>query len=548
MRRSLFGLLGVIAVSFAQAEPARPANGELDLPAIPAVPRRDPAAPTAEDLDDLDSRLERLLKAGPDERVELSRELLEVRPQLVSALSFRLLKLSERCDKERMKKLFLEAREHHRERRKGGTTAGDNDETDVFQTVLRRANPNDANGASLIRLLAMSRMLAMIATVDAGRALIDIYVRFGEFMRVDTQLQLQRMGEHALAPLIESRRHPAEKVARWAERLLDQMGRAIPSEAIRTDDYEVLADVLRAFGRIREPDAARIIVTFANSERTQVRDAARQGIAMLAEVGLWQLRDAYENVVGRRPKREWTWDRTARELFGEYDRLRLSRVYQLYSEGVTAQGAGNLKLMTERFDAVLSKDPMFERRATMAVGYFSAAEQRLDSEPKAAELALARVERLSEDPALRARASSLRLTLSAERTGRERAADVETLRRALALDPANRRAQAALAQMERGEATTRLSRSRTLAALAIGLTTLIGLLVIVLSPRRRSAPPQSKASGTPPDEPLTIQVEPAVSDGGPLVSTPSETAPPRAADSEECPPPAPAPPERSSAK
>ena len=35
----------------------------------------------------------------------------------------------------------------------------------------------------------------------------------------------------------------------------------------------------------------------------------------MGEVASWQLRDTYENVVGKKPPRDWAWERTARELF-----------------------------------------------------------------------------------------------------------------------------------------------------------------------------------------------------------------------------------------
>ena len=76
------------------------------------------------------------------------------------------------------------------------------------------------------------------------------------------------------------------------------LGKGVPSEAVQTENQAVLADVLRAYGRTRNPDAVRIVVSFANSERAQVRDASRQSVALMGEIASWQLRDSYENVVG----------------------------------------------------------------------------------------------------------------------------------------------------------------------------------------------------------------------------------------------------------
>ncbi len=68
-----------------------------------------------------------------------------------------------------------------------------------------------------------------------------------------------------------------------------------------------------------------------------MREAARQAIALLGETGNWQLRDAYENVVGKRPARDWNWDRTAQELFFELDRLRSAEVNDLFDKGQKAR-------------------------------------------------------------------------------------------------------------------------------------------------------------------------------------------------------------------
>ena len=98
------------------------------------------------------------------------------------------------------------------------------------------------------------------------------------------------------------------------------------------------------------------MVSFAGTERSQVRDAARQAIALMGETANWQLRDAYENVVGKRPQRDWSWERTARELFGELDRLRSSEVSDLFEAGLKAQSDGDLERMRSAFDQVLAEE------------------------------------------------------------------------------------------------------------------------------------------------------------------------------------------------
>jgi hypothetical protein len=340
----------------------------------------------------------------------------------------------------------------------------------------------------------MSRILVQVGTVEACRELIDVFVRFGDLLRVDTQLQLEKLGERAVAALIEARRHQAPQIARWAERQLDALGKAIPSEAVQTTDQQVLADVLRAYGRVREPDAARIVISFSNSERAQIREAARQGVALMGEVAGWQLRDAYENVVGKKPPRDWSWKRTARELFGEQDRLRLSRVYRLFEDGMRAKAEGRLDDMRRAFDQVLSRSPSFERAAEMTGGYLAFAREAADEHTGEAIAALRRASRLAASPEERVQAESLLLTLEAERLLESGIADQTLPRRAIELDRSNERAKSLLARMERGELQSQSRFGRWAAALAIGATALLAIGIILLR-RPRSA---AKDTGSEP--------------------------------------------------
>ena len=65
---------------------------------------------------------------------------------------------------------------------------------------------------------------------------------FGDLFRIDVQRQLQRMKDRALPALIEAQYHDSRMVRTWAKRRLDIMGRAIPSEAVRINDNQALAD------------------------------------------------------------------------------------------------------------------------------------------------------------------------------------------------------------------------------------------------------------------------------------------------------------------
>ena len=107
-----------------------------------------------------------------------------------------------------------------------------------------------------------------------------------------------RLREKAVPALIEARKHDAETVRRWASRQLENLGRAIPGEAVSTNDTQLLADVLHAYGRTRDVDALRVVLSFCNSERERLREAAREAITAIGEPGIWQLREAYLSMTG----------------------------------------------------------------------------------------------------------------------------------------------------------------------------------------------------------------------------------------------------------
>jgi hypothetical protein len=133
--------------------------------------------------------------------------------------------------------------------------------------------------------------LSRVGSVQAGRELVHVYVRFGEFLRVNTQLELKALGLKGSAALIEATRHPAPKIADWAKRQLEIQGHDNASELVQTTDREAIADLLRAYGRTRDAEVARLVISFANSQQTTLREAAREAVVLLGETGHWQLRD-----------------------------------------------------------------------------------------------------------------------------------------------------------------------------------------------------------------------------------------------------------------
>ncbi|MGC4066226.1 MAG: hypothetical protein QM784_16605 [Polyangiaceae bacterium] len=199
-------------------------TGESRLPPLPTPPNLVPPPPDAADVEELDGKLARLKSADAEARNDAARELLEVRPRLVSAVLARLGKLSERADRERMKRALAAAKERLTRSKKAAADDADVP-SDMFLVLVRQASPKDEGWKDLVELFAISRMFAQIGTVEAARGLVEIYVRFGEFVRVDVQNRLGDLKDGAIAALVEARRHKAEKIAQWAERQLDRIGK-----------------------------------------------------------------------------------------------------------------------------------------------------------------------------------------------------------------------------------------------------------------------------------------------------------------------------------
>jgi len=454
-----------------------------ELPQLPPPPRLELRSPTRIEQDDLESRLAGLVSTELGRREEALEQLLELDAALLPAIAVRLERLASKLDREQLKRQL-----QHKEDSSKRTTSVGAPSQDPFAARLARwldeRRPSEPGFAEGTEFLALCRMLTKLGSVEAARQLIGLYARMGEFLRIDVQRALSQMGDSGTAALIEARRHRAQKIADWAERQLDQSGKALPSAAIRTDSPQGLADILRALGRTRDPDAARIIISFANSERHQIRIAARQAIALLGEVGLWQLREAYENTVGKRPPRDWSPERIARELFSEHDRVRLARVERTFQEGLAFQARGDLAAMGRSFDAVLLRAPNYDKGAEMAAGYLAWGEQLLDRDSDQAELALARAERLATDAPTRERARSLRATLIARHSLKMGTVDTELMRTAAALDPTNAHVRRDLARLESEHVERDRFRLRTISAGAIGLLSLVGILVVLF--RRRA--------------------------------------------------------------
>jgi hypothetical protein len=136
--------------------------------------------------------------------------------------------------------------------------------------------------------------------------------------------------------------------------------------------------------------------------------------------------------------------------------MRLADVYALFEKAEGARKAGKLAEMREGYDEILTKSPLFDGRATMALGYLKYAEA---SDTKKADglLAARRALRITTDDSIRKKAQSLVETLTAEQLKAQGLFDRALLDQAISLDPDNGTAQTRRASLGTDSPSVRLS-------------------------------------------------------------------------------------------
>ena len=453
-----------LAIGWAQAGLPRPSSSEL-------------APATAAAVAEIEAWMGRL--TGPDAaaRAKAAAGIESATQTMVPAISRKVADLKKTADRDAMSSVLATAKQ--------GGPAGDAKSWDWLDRLMAAARPQDPAWRDLVAVLALSRMLAHVESTPAVRELIGIYAAFGDLLRVDVERQIQKLGEHAVAALIEARRAESRTLRAWAGKELDILGKTVPGEAVQTSDNQVLSDVLRAYGRTRDSDAARVVVSFANSDRAQVRDAAREAVVMMGENGLWQLRESFESLTGKRPPDDWGWERAASELFALYDKSRLAQVHGFLDEGLAMEKAGRLDDMAKAFDKALARAPMFERRGEMVRGYLALAKS-IERSDRTRALALARkAARIDPAGPLSRQAEAEVGFLEAEDLAARGVVDEAAYARAVELDPSNESARAALSRIK-DESDLRLAALRRWGAgAAIALAAVIAGVAVLARRRKR---------------------------------------------------------------
>jgi len=326
--------------------------------------------------------------------------------------------------------------------------------------------------------------LARAGTTPAVKQLVKVAIDHGGVFRGEVARHVQALGDKAVAALIETRKEPSSELRRWAASQLEGMGKRVPGDAVQTKDNQVLADVLKAFANVHDMDALPVILSFVNSDRIQVRGAAREAVLQFGQDAIWKLREAYSNVTGKSAPDEWRAPQLAKELFAAYDRLRLQEVYGLLDEGLAKHKEGKHEEAVAAFDKVLARQPTIERRGEMLPAYMALAESLVESDPPRALALFRKALRIWPETAYAGRIEAQIAYLEGKELLARGIADVEPFKRALALDPGHEKARAELNRLE-ANVEERHERIRALAAAAtIIIVAFAGIVLFGGRPRR----------------------------------------------------------------
>ena len=346
---------------------------------------------------------------------------------------------------------------------------------DLIEALIAQGAKSSAEARAALTEACLLRALAHVGTTPAARQLVMASSDAGGAFKVEIARLVMQLGERAVAALVEARKD--SELRAWAGNLLDALGKRLPGDAVQTKDNQVLSDVLRAYGSVKDLDAIPVILSFVNSDRAQVRAAARDALAAYGQDAIWKLREAYAALTGKPANDGLTAPQLAKELFDAYDKFRLQEVYALLDDGLAKQRAGHLEDATAAFDKVLARQPMLDRRADMIPGYVQLAQSIEERDRPRALAYLRKALRLDETGPRAAEIQSEVLYLEGQELLARGIADADVFRRAVALDPGNVRAQAELTRLEAQADTKQNSLQRWAAAAAVFALAIAGIIL-----------------------------------------------------------------------
>jgi tetratricopeptide (TPR) repeat protein len=359
---------------------------------------------------------------------------------------------------------------------------------DFVDAAVVAGNGNGPRGLAL--LLAGIRAAERQGGVIGARVLVKLTGEHKGIFKPLAIAALKRMGDHAVAALVEVRRDPDKDLRNLSNKLLDGMGRFLAQDAVQVKDPQSLADVLVAFGKTKDPDALRVVISYLNADRVAVRDAARWSVAQYGADAKPLLKETYEAFSGEKVGDETSADKLLGSLLGAYDKVRLAEVYRLLDEGIAHRDAGRLDEAVASFDALLARAPTFERRAELAPPYFELGKRTAAKDRVQGRALMAKAARLAAGTPLAASIDAELTFLDAQDLLERGVADTALLRKVVELDPNHTGARDLLGRLESEERVRDDRFRRWAGAAAAGVVA--ALAAILLVGRGKKEPPRPR--------------------------------------------------------
>jgi hypothetical protein len=248
-------------------------------------------------------------------------------------------------------------------------------------------------------------------------------------------------------------------------------------------------DVLGAFGAIRDPDALPVVLSFVNSDRAEVRAAARDAVGSYGAEALGRVRSTYAALAGKRLPEGVDFTSASRSLFETYDHQRLRDVYAKLDEGLERQASGDIEGAVADFAYALARQPDLDRGAETAPAFFAYAKGLEATEVRRAVDLLRTALRLYRGDARADAVKSELRCLDGDELVAAGLFDATPYEEALELDPSNQHARTRLEKMRAESASRRWregSAAKGVAAVGVCLIAL-GLLGFLRWRRREEA-------------------------------------------------------------
>lgn len=386
------------------------------------------------------------------------------------------------------------------------TGGRENADYDLLQALVNYS-PRGPDIDVATERIALATALGAIKTPDSGRALVAFGLSHNRIFRLATiRVAKNQLKLYVVPALIELRR-PTEDTRLYIRQVREAVRCVTPGQSVQTRDNALLAEILRAWGSVRQQDAMVVITSYVNSDRVQVREAARWAIAQFGRDAINTLRNVYETFVGEDPNPLWGWERVSRELYAAYDRRKSDEVRAALDAGLAAAREGRNDVMLERFEWVLARHPLFERRGEMVEPLFRYARSLERSDVARAAVLYRMALRVDPEGPKAAQIRGAILFLEAERALARGVADPELYRAAVLADPNHARARAQFDAVAQVEVLRSRRRRRAVGAFGLLAVALASAGVLYNESKKRSPKKKSKPAKKPAPKPAEPAVE-----------------------------------------